>query len=92
MVLLCSVPMNLSAVFPKATASRQSQGISEQQVGKKYNVSLDVLFIMFDQGVCISSFFFLMLIFFFWSFIKMQCPLVDSIWAFFPSLPDNISG
>lgn len=22
----------------------------------------------------------------------MQCPLVDSIWASFPSLPDNING
>lgn len=59
MVLLCSVPMSLSAVFPKAIASRQSHGgISEQQGGKKNKVPLDVLFIMFDQGVCISSSFF----------------------------------
>lgn len=38
-------------------------------------------------------FFFFFNLDFFFSFIKMQCPLVDdSIWASFPSLPDNING
>jgi len=57
---------------------------------KKIEVLLDLLFIMFDQAVYLSSF--LILIFFFLSFIKMQCPLVDSVWAAFPCLPDNING
>lgn len=93
MMFLCSAPMNPSAVFPKATASRQRHGKNEQQGVKKKKkkgaIRSLLLFIMFDQGVYLSSFFNLD---FFLSFIKMQCPLVDSIWASFPSLPDNING
>lgn len=37
-------------------------------------------------------FFFFLIVIFVLSFIKMQCPLVESIWASFPSLPDNING
>lgn len=93
MMFLCSAPMNPSAVFPKATASRQRHGKNEQQgvKKKKKKVPLDLFFCLLCLTREFTFLLFLILIFFL-SFIKMQCPLVDSIWASFPSLPDNING
>lgn len=91
-MFLYSVPMNPSAVFPKATESRQRHGKSEQQ-GEKNPLPLDLIFCL----LCLTREFtfplsLIMIFLFVLSFIRMQCPLVDSIWASFPSLPVNING
>lgn len=75
--------------FPWSYCIKTKAWKSEQQGEKK--VPLDLFFCLLCLTREFTFLLFLILIFFL-SFIKMQCPPVDSIWASFPSLPDNING